>query len=84
MVTWNSLFSGYLRADCPKMAIGILQKMSKERVAPTPFSLSGALVGCSQLEAEELGTQVHCWSMKMGSSYNVFVGTGLIDMYSSC
>ncbi|PON75601.1 Pentatricopeptide repeat [Parasponia andersonii] len=70
-------------ADCPEMAIGFFQKMLKEGLVPTLFSLSGALVGCSQLGAQELGTQVHCLSLKIGSCYIVVVGTGFIDMYSS-
>lgn len=84
VVTWNTLTSGYLHAECPKMAIGIFFKMLKVGTAPTPFSMSGVLVGCSQLEAGALGTQVHGLSLKMGYCCNIFVGTGLIDMYSRC
>lgn len=84
VVTWNSLISGYLQAELPKRAIGLFLEMLKVGVVPTPFSLSGALVGCSQLEAEELGAQVHGLSLKTGLCYNVVVGTGLIDMYSKC
>lgn len=84
VVTWNTLTSGYLQAECPEMAIGLFLEMLKVGTAPTPFSMSGVLVGCSQLETGELGTQVHCLSLKMGYCYNVFVGTGLIDMYSRC
>ncbi|CAL8999151.1 unnamed protein product [Prunus brigantina] len=84
VVTWNSLISGYLQAELPKRAIGLFLEMLKVGVVPTPFSLSGALVGCSQLEAEELGAQVHGLSLKTGLFYNVVVGTGLIDMYSKC
>ncbi|KAL6275791.1 hypothetical protein ACE6H2_019392 [Prunus campanulata] len=84
VVTWNSLISGYLQAELPKRAVGLFLEMLKVGVVPTPFSLSGALVGCSQLEAEELGAQVHGLSLKTGLCYNVVVGTGLIDMYSKC
>lgn len=85
VVTWNTLTSGYLQAECPKMAISVFMEMLKVGTEPTPFSLLGVLVGCSQLEAGELGTQVHGLSLKMRYCYNnVFVGTGLIDMYSRC
>ncbi|CAN6692765.1 unnamed protein product [Malus baccata var. baccata] len=84
VVTWNSLISGYLQAELPKRAVGLFLEMLKVGIVPTPFSLSGVLVGCSQLEAEELGAQVHSLSMKMGIFCNVVVGTGLIDMYSKC
>ena len=84
VVTWNSLISGCLLDECPKMAIGLFVKMLKEGIAPTEFSLSGVLVGCSQLEEEEFGIQVHGLSLKLGFCWNVVVGTGLVDVYSRC
>ncbi|XP_022944325.1 pentatricopeptide repeat-containing protein At1g11290, chloroplastic-like [Cucurbita moschata] len=84
VVTWNSLVTGYLQAGCPLMAITWFLEMLKQGIEPTPFSLSGVLVGCSQLQAGKLGTQLHGVSLKLRFSSNVVVGTGLIDMYSKC
>ncbi|XP_022986802.1 pentatricopeptide repeat-containing protein At1g11290, chloroplastic-like [Cucurbita maxima] len=84
VVTWNSLVTGYLQAGCPLMAITLFLEMLKQGIEPTPFSLSGVLVGCSQLQAGKLGTQLHGVSLKLRFSSNVVVGTGLIDMYSKC
>ncbi|KAG7010533.1 Pentatricopeptide repeat-containing protein, chloroplastic, partial [Cucurbita argyrosperma subsp. argyrosperma] len=84
VVTWNSLVTGYLHAGCSLMAITWFLEMLKQGIEPTPFSLSGVLVGCSQLQAGKLGTQLHGVSLKLRFSSNVVVGTGLIDMYSKC
>ncbi|GMN24075.1 hypothetical protein TIFTF001_000400 [Ficus carica] len=84
VVTWSSLISGYLQADCPKTAIGLFRELLEEGMSATAFSFSGAVLACSQLGNEELGTQVHCLSLKMGLCDNVVVGTGLVDMYSNC
>lgn len=84
VVTWNSLISGYLHVGCSGFAIDLFPEMLRVGIALTPFSVSAVLVGCSQLENGELGTQVHGLSLKMGFCYNVVVGTGLIDMYSKC
>lgn len=84
VVTWNTLTSGYLQAECPEMAIRVFMEMLKVGTEPTPFSLSGVFGACSLLEARELGTQIHGLSLKMGYCYNVYVGNGLIDMYSRC
>ncbi|KAM4083356.1 hypothetical protein ACB094_08G049600 [Castanea mollissima] len=84
VVTWNSLVSGYLHVRCPGIAVDLFLEMLRVGIAPTPFSVSAVLVGCSQLEAERLGTQVHGLSLKAGFCYNVVVGTGLVDMYSKC
>ncbi|XP_057953115.1 pentatricopeptide repeat-containing protein At4g13650-like [Malania oleifera] len=83
-VTWNVLISGYLHSECPKTAVGLLLEMLKEGIAPTPFSASALLGSSAQLEAEELGAQVHGLCLKAGFYSNVAVGTGLIVMYSKC
>ncbi|KAF3947086.1 hypothetical protein CMV_026734 [Castanea mollissima] len=57
VVTWNSLVSGYLHVRCPGIAVDLFLEMLRVGIAPTPFSVSAVLVGCSQLEAERLGTQ---------------------------
>ncbi|XP_038902306.1 pentatricopeptide repeat-containing protein At1g11290, chloroplastic-like [Benincasa hispida] len=84
VVTWNSLVSGYLQAGYPLMAVTLFLEMLKKGIEPTPFSLSGVLVGCSQLQAGKLGSQLHGLSLKLRFLSNVVVGTGLIDMYSKC
>lgn len=84
VVTWNSLISGYLHTQYPEFSIELFMEMLEVGIAPTPFSVSAVLVGCAQLEAGELGAQVHSLSLKAGFCFNVVVGTSLIDMYSKC
>ncbi|KAM5577691.1 pentatricopeptide repeat-containing protein [Rosa sericea] len=85
VVTWNSLISGYLQAGSPLRATRLFLDMLRVGTEPpTTFSFSGMLVCCAQLEAEELGAQVHSLGLKMGLCDDVVVGTGLIDMYSKC
>ncbi|CAL1404244.1 unnamed protein product [Linum trigynum] len=85
VVTWNSLISGYLDANFPKVAVQLFVEMLRQENSVTPFSLSSCLVSCSQLEHRDLGEQLHAISLKAGFGNHVVVGTGLIDMYSkSC
>ncbi|KAA0061871.1 pentatricopeptide repeat-containing protein [Cucumis melo var. makuwa] len=84
VVSWNSLVTGYLQAGYPLMAVSLFLEMLKKGIEPTPFSLSGVLVACSQLQKGELGSQLHAMSLKLRFSSNVVVGTGLIDVYSKC
>ncbi|GAV78299.1 PPR domain-containing protein/PPR_2 domain-containing protein, partial [Cephalotus follicularis] len=83
-VTWHSLISGYLYANSPKIAAYLFVMMLKEGILLTPYSISYALVGCSQLEAGGLGAEVHGLSLKAGFGHNVVVGTCLIYMYTKC
>nr|GMD64420.1 pentatricopeptide repeat-containing protein At4g13650-like [Ipomoea batatas] len=83
-VTWNALISGYVDASCSGIALGVFVNMLREGVDPTPFSVSIVLVGYMQLEAFELGAELHALSVKAGFNSQVAVGTGLIDIYSRC
>ncbi|KAJ4970580.1 hypothetical protein NE237_003679 [Protea cynaroides] len=84
IVSWNSLIRSYLHAQFPHVAIEVFLEMLKHGLAPYPSTISALLVACSRVKAGELGIQVHAIGIKSGASSNVFVGTGLIDMYSKC
>lgn len=83
-VTWNSLISGYLHSLLPHIAVNLFMEMLELRIKLTAFSFSSVIVGCSQLQATELGIQVHALSFKYGFCSSVVVATALIDMYSKC
>lgn len=83
-VTWNSLISGYLDTLFPAAAIGLFIEMQSAGMSLSEYSISAALGGCAQLQDAGLGSQVHALSLKLGFTFNVVVGTGLIDMYSKC
>ncbi|XP_050238871.1 pentatricopeptide repeat-containing protein At4g13650-like [Mercurialis annua] len=84
IVTWNSLISGYLNADCPFVVVRLFIDALREIRGLTSFSVSACLAGCSQLKDGMFGAQVHGLIVKAGFDYNAFVGTGLVDMYSKC
>lgn len=83
-VTWNSLISGYLHSLLPQIAVNLFMEMLELGIKLTAFSFSSAIVGCSQLQASELGIQVHALSFKYGFCSSIVVETALIDMYSKC
>lgn len=83
-VTWNSLINGYMQAMCPEIGLELFSEMTKGGVAPTAFGVSGVLVGCAQLEDDEIGALVHGLSVKYGICDDVVVGTSLVDMYAKC
>ncbi|XP_059626575.1 pentatricopeptide repeat-containing protein At1g11290, chloroplastic-like [Cornus florida] len=84
VVTWNSLISGYMQTNYSETSVKLFLEMLRAGIAPTSFSVSAVLIGCTRLEDGELGSQMHGLSLKAGFCFNVVVGTGLIDMYSKC
>ncbi|XP_057512265.1 pentatricopeptide repeat-containing protein At1g11290, chloroplastic-like isoform X2 [Actinidia eriantha] len=83
-ITWNSLMSAYLHTQYPEIAVELFLEMLEGKMVLTSISVLTVLVGCAQLEAGELGAQVHGFALKAGFCFDVGVGTGLIDMYSKC
>ncbi|KAF7120520.1 hypothetical protein RHSIM_Rhsim13G0077500 [Rhododendron simsii] len=84
VVAWNSLMSAYIHTQYPEIAVVLFLEMLKGEMVLSPISVLTVLVGCVQLEAGELGAQVHGFCLKAGFCFHVVVGTGLIDMYSKC
>lgn len=84
VVSWNTLMSVYMHNQNPNFAIELFSGMVKRSMSLTPISISTVLVACAQLEAVNLGAQIHGFCVKTGFCFNVVVGTGLIDMYGKC
>ncbi|KAI3678276.1 hypothetical protein L6452_37563 [Arctium lappa] len=84
VITWNSLLSGYLHTHHVDLLVDLFVGMLKLGIYPTHSTVSTVLVGCSQLDALELGEQVHSLSTKSGFLSNVVVGTALLEMYWKC
>ncbi|XP_068649274.1 putative pentatricopeptide repeat-containing protein At1g77010, mitochondrial [Aristolochia californica] len=84
VISWNSLMSAYLYNEHPESALRIFPEMQSLGFKPTPTSFSIAISSCATLSALDQGKQIHGLSIKASYSSNVFVGTGLITMYSKC
>ncbi|MED6119041.1 hypothetical protein PIB30_008262 [Stylosanthes scabra] len=84
VVVWNSLISGYLQAKCPVISVNLFMDMLKLGIDPVPLTISAVLVACSQMEAYELGTQLHSLCLKVEFGHNIVLGTNLIAVYSKC
>ncbi|KAL1298455.1 hypothetical protein HN51_042815 [Arachis hypogaea] len=84
VVVWNSLICGYLQVKCPMISVNLFMDMLKLGIDPAPLTMSAVLVACSQMEAYELGTQLHSLCLKLEFDHNVVLGTNFIDVYSKC
>ncbi|RZC56130.1 hypothetical protein C5167_014979 [Papaver somniferum] len=55
--------------------------MRQTGVHPNQFTFSAVLPACAETMS---GKQIHCLGLKRGFDSDVFVGSGLIDMYGKC
>lgn len=83
-ITWSSLISGYCRHGCDVEALELFWEMQFERERPNQFTWGSVLRVCSMYALLEKGKQIHAHAIKTQFDSNVFVVTGLVDMYAKC
>ncbi|KAK9683176.1 hypothetical protein RND81_10G121100 [Saponaria officinalis] len=81
-IVYNSMISGYCQNTYYDDALTLFVKMREEGLNCSHCTLSTILNACGRLSVLQLGRQLHCLVMKLGSVTNVFVISSLIDMYS--
>ncbi|KAK7300063.1 hypothetical protein RJT34_10895 [Clitoria ternatea] len=82
--TWNAMLRGYSQAESHRDVIVLFRQMHHRAAAsPNRFTFALLVKSCAKTNAITEGEQVHCVVAKHGFKSNTFVGTALIDMYST-
>ncbi|XP_058105464.1 pentatricopeptide repeat-containing protein At4g20770 [Magnolia sinica] len=81
---WNAILSGYCQKGNYKEAIELFQKMQYVNVRPDRTTMALILSSCAGMGLVECGKQVHSVSIRAMLLGDVFVASGLVDMYSKC
>lgn len=84
VTTWNTLLSGYGQEELHQETIDLFRRMQHQNVQPDRTTLAVILSSCSRLGNFELGKQVHSASVRLLLHNDMFVASGLIDIYSKC
>ncbi|XP_072953978.1 pentatricopeptide repeat-containing protein At4g20770 [Typha angustifolia] len=84
LTSWNALLSGYCQEEHHEQAIKLFRKMQFLNVLPDRTTLAVVLSSCSGLGLVECGKQVHSASTRFLLHTDMFVASGLVDMYSKC
>ncbi|KMZ68889.1 Pentatricopeptide repeat-containing protein [Zostera marina] len=89
---WNSLLSGYCQQEEYEDSIKLFRTMrsssssssSSSCMQPDRTTLTVVLSSCAGLGFLKLGKQVHAASLRLMLHDDVYVASGLVDMYSKC
>ncbi|MED6179950.1 hypothetical protein PIB30_005750 [Stylosanthes scabra] len=93
VVTWNAMITGYCsmkegNEDHAAVALSLFRNMlvDSSGVNPTDTTIVCVLSAASQLGIIDIGACIHGFARKTGYSPedDVFIGTGLVDMYAKC
>ncbi|XP_071677753.1 pentatricopeptide repeat-containing protein At4g20770-like [Lolium perenne] len=84
LTTWNTLLSGYCQEELHQDTVELFRRMQHQNVQPDRTTLAVILSSCSRLGILDLGAQVHSASVRLLLHNDMFVASGLVDMYSKC
>ncbi|KAI5073976.1 hypothetical protein GOP47_0011989 [Adiantum capillus-veneris] len=85
VVLWNALISGYAQHKRGEEALNKFHDMQLEGFSPSAVTFACLLTACGSMEALDKGQEVHAHIVRDFCLENdVYVGTGLVDMYAKC
>ncbi|KAK7266060.1 hypothetical protein RIF29_18700 [Crotalaria pallida] len=84
LISWNAILSVYNQKADHKEAVKLFRKMQFQCQHPDRTSLAIILSSSAELVLLEAGKQVHAASLKFGFYDDVYVVSGLINVYSKC
>jgi pentatricopeptide repeat protein len=84
VVSWTAMILGHVKCGQGQKALDLFQQMQKEGVVPDSVTFVGVLNACASIVALVEGRDIHEQIIQRGFESDVFVGSGLIDMYVKC
>lgn len=82
LVSWTILVSGLTKNGRFLEAIQVFYEMMVQEIRPNEITIASVLPAFGKLGIPLLGKSIHCYWVRHNSGDNVFVETGLVDMYS--
>jgi pentatricopeptide repeat protein len=84
MDSFSSRVARHVKSGQYAMALEFFQQMQQEGITPDRCSFVHVLNACAGLQALEEGRHIHTQIRESGYESDVYVGSGLVDMYAKC
>ncbi|XP_020091644.1 pentatricopeptide repeat-containing protein DOT4, chloroplastic-like [Ananas comosus] len=84
VISWTSLIAAYANCRLSREGLHVLHEMILSGTRPNSVTLSTVLPMCSKLQLLDLGRAIHCFAIRNRLEDDIFVSSGLVDMYASC
>ncbi|KAK6159410.1 hypothetical protein DH2020_006724 [Rehmannia glutinosa] len=82
LVSWTILVSGLTKNGLFLEAVEVFYEMMVQEIRPNEITIASVLPAFGKLGVALMGKSVHCYWIRHNFGGNVFVETGLVDMYS--
>ncbi|KFK29928.1 hypothetical protein AALP_AA7G196500 [Arabis alpina] len=84
LVAWNAMMSGYTQSNDGDKTLKLFALMHKQGERSDDFTLATVLKACCSLIAINQGKQVHAYAVKSGYDLDLWVSSGILDLYVKC
>eukprot|EP01018_Ginkgo_biloba_P030204 Gb_10726 [translate_table: standard] len=81
---WAAIIAGHTQKENCEEALKLFRQMQSAGVKPNSFTIASILPACAHLGALQQSKEIHDYVIRGGFELNVFVGSGLVDMYAKC
>ncbi|KAJ0970869.1 hypothetical protein J5N97_018828 [Dioscorea zingiberensis] len=84
VVSWNTMIGGYSLKGDTHSCLQLFSRMNRERIRPSSTTISNLLTACSKTCDLRHGKFIHGCLIRKHISFDVFIGSSLIDLYFKC
>ncbi|KAJ1692928.1 hypothetical protein LUZ63_009626 [Rhynchospora breviuscula] len=85
LVSWNAMILGYAQNSYTEKAIALFLGLTKAKnMKPNSFTIVSVIPALADLSSLRQAKVAHAYCIRHGFDCNIYVLTGLIDLYSKC
>ncbi|XP_010526036.1 PREDICTED: pentatricopeptide repeat-containing protein At4g33170 [Tarenaya hassleriana] len=84
LATWNAMMFSYTQSEDVDKTLKLVSLMHKRGERPDEITLATVVKACGSLFAMEHGKQIHAYAIKSGFDSDLWVSSGILDMYVKC
>ncbi|KAL4183889.1 hypothetical protein AMTRI_Chr11g157330 [Amborella trichopoda] len=81
---WNSIIKAYCESCSLKETIFLYTQLQRSNTKPDNYTFPSLLKACANEPSLQIGEIIHSTIVKRGIESDLFVQTGLIDIYGKC
>lgn len=84
IVSWNAMIANFAQNRLELASIELVRKMQAQGKAPNTITITNVLPACARLGLLHTGKEIHARSIRMQSTFDLFVSNAIMDMYAKC
>lgn len=84
VVSWNTMISVLSQHGIGKQTLSMFVQMCNQGFVPNSMTYASVLSACTSTSDLSWGTHLHARVLRMVPNLDVYIGSGLIDMYAKC